>query len=88
MTHVTGPSGRRFRNGEVLPFYTQSLMEVRAKRQALDAARKTPTWRRILGYPLVFLALLALTAIALVCVIANVMQIVAGFRELPRKQVK
>ena len=83
MTHVTGVDGLRFRNGEVLPFYQQSLCEVRAKRVALDSARKMPTWRRILGYPLIFMALLALTAMALVCVIFNVMQIMAGFRQLP-----
>ena len=53
----------------------------------MDAARKTPMWRRILGYPFVMIFLLTLTALSLVSVISNVMQLMAGFRSLPLQQV-
>ena len=57
------------------------------KRKTLDAARKTPMWRRILGYPFVMIFLFALTALSLVSVISNVMQLMAGIRSLPLQQV-
>ena len=48
-----------------------------------STARRTSTWRRVLGYPLIMLSLLVLTGLSLLCVIMNVCQIVAGFRTLP-----
>ena len=65
-----------------------SLAEATQKRKTLDAARKTPMWRRILGYPFVMIFLFALTAVSLVSVISNVMQLMAGFRSLPLQQVR
>ena len=65
-----------------------SLADATLKRKALDTARKTPMWRRILGYPFVMIFLLALTALSLVSVISNVMQLMAGFRSLPLQQVR
>jgi hypothetical protein len=41
----------------------------------------------MLGYPLILLALLALTSISLVCVINNLGQIMVGFKSLPHHQV-
>lgn len=71
------------RNGEILAYYEQALNEATQKRQTLDRARRTSTWRRVLGYPLIMLSLLVLTGLSLLCVIMNVGQIVAGFRSLP-----
>ena len=71
------------KNGEVLAHYQTALKEVSSRRAALDRARKTPAWRRILGYPLVMMVLLTLTALALLCVVTNLGQIMAGLRTLP-----
>ncbi len=70
-----------------LAYYERSLEELTTRRRALDCARRTPLWRRILGYPLVLLVLTALTAASLLCVVLNVGQVMAGFRSLPGKQV-
>ena len=84
LTPVSSPAdGRLLRNGEILAYYEKSLTEVSLKRQQLDKARRTSTWRRVLGYPLIMLSLLLLTGLCLLCVIMNVGQIVAGFRSLP-----
>ena len=64
-------------------YYQVTLDEVSARRSNLDAARRTPSWRRILGYPLVMMVLLALTGLSLICVVTNFMQILTGFRALP-----
>jgi hypothetical protein len=82
MTPVLTSNGQKLKSGEVLAYFQHSLAEVSARRKALYRARKTPIWQRILGYPLVMLSLLSLTAISLLCVILNVGQIVAGFRTL------
>ncbi len=80
-------AGVRLRNGgDSLAYYERSLSEATAKRAALDRARKTPVWRRVLGYPLVMLLLLALTAVSLVCVVSNFGQLMVGFRALPPQQ--
>jgi len=86
MTPMVDTTGRRLKNGEVLTYYKSSLADATLKRKALDAARKTPMWRRILGYPFVMIFLLTLTALSLVSVISNVMQLMAGFRSLPLQQ--
>jgi len=86
MTPVVDTTGRRLKNGEVLSFYKASLAEATLKRNTLNAARKTPMWRRILGYPFVMIFLFALTALSLVSVISNVMQLMAGIRSLPLQQ--
>lgn len=83
LTPIASNDGRMLRNGEVLAHYEQQLSEAKTKRQKLDHARKTSLWRRVLGYPLIMLILLALTTISLLCVISNVGQIMAGFRSLP-----
>lgn len=83
LTPVSSQDGRMLRNGEVLAYYEKALDEVSAKRQNLDKARRTSTWRRVLGYPLIMLSLLLLTGLSLLCVLMNVGQIVAGFRSLP-----
>ena len=83
LTTVSSPDGKMLRNGEVLAYYEKELTEVSAKRSMLDRARRTSTWRRVLGYPLIMLSLLGLTGLSLLCVIMNVGQIVAGFRSLP-----
>ena len=80
-------TGLRLQNGDILLHYQEQLTEATAKRDTLDRARKTPVWRRVLGYPFVMLVLLALTGISLICVISNVGQIVVGFRSLPIYQV-
>jgi len=86
MTPMVDTAGKRLKNGEVLSFYKASLAAATLKRKTLDAARKTPMWRRILGYPFVMIFLFALTALSLVSVISNVMQLMAGFRSLPLQQ--
>ena len=83
LTPVSSPQGKMLRNGEILAYYEQALNEATQKRQTLDRARRTSTWRRVLGYPLIMLSLLVLTGLSLLCVIMNVGQIVAGFRSLP-----
>ena len=83
MTPIMDSTGRRLKNGEIVTHLQQILTEVSAKRQTLDRARKTPGWLRILGYPLVMVVLMALTSLALICVIWNVSQIMAGSRSLP-----
>ncbi len=83
LTPVSTPTGKTLRNGEVLAYYEQELVEATVKRKTLDRARHTSTWRRILGYPLIMLTLLALTGLSLLCVVMNVGQIVVGFRSLP-----
>jgi len=83
LTPVSSPDGRMLRNGEILAYYEKSLTEVTQKRHTLDKARRTSTWRRVLGYPLIMLSLLILTGLSLLCVLMNVGQIVAGFRSLP-----
>ena len=83
LTPVSSPAGKMLKNGEVLAYYERELSEVTAKRTMLDRARRTSTWRRVLGYPLIMLSLLGLTGLSLLCVIMNVGQIVAGFRSLP-----
>jgi hypothetical protein len=88
MAPVVDAGGQRLKNGQVLSFYQQSLAEAAARRNTLDRARKTPIWRRILGYPLVMLFLLALTTISLICVISNVGQLMVGFRSLPLYQAR
>ena len=37
------------RNGEIQAYYEKTLNEVTLKRQNLDKARRTSTWRRVLG---------------------------------------
>lgn len=83
LTPVSSPHGKILRNGEILAYYEQELNEATQKRKTLDTARRTSTWRRVLGYPLIMLSLLVLTGLSLLCVIMNVCQIVAGFRTLP-----
>lgn len=83
LTPVSSPEGKILKNGEALAYYEQALNEASIKRENLDRARRTSTWRRVLGYPLIMLSLLALTSLSLLCVIMNVGQIVAGFRSLP-----
>jgi len=83
LTPVSSTQGKMLRNGEILAYYEQALNEATQKRQTLDRARRTSTWRRVLGYPLIMLSLLVLTGLSLLCVIMNVGQIVAGFRSLP-----
>jgi len=83
LTPVSSPDGKMLKNGEVLAYYEKELSEVAAKRTMLDRARRTSTWRRVLGYPLIMLSLLGLTGLSLLCVIMNVGQIIAGFRSLP-----
>jgi hypothetical protein len=41
----------------------------------------------MLGYPLILLALLALTSVSLVCVLNNLGQVMVGFKSLPHHQV-
>jgi len=83
LTPIASPDGKWLRNGEILAYYEKTLNEVSEKRQTLDKARRTSTWRRVLGYPLIMLSLLLLTGLSLLCVVMNVAQIVAGFRSLP-----
>jgi hypothetical protein len=83
LTPVSSPDGRQLKNGDVLSYYELAWSEAKHKRQNLDRTRRTSTWRRVLGYPLIMLSLLGLTGLSLLCVIMNVGQIVAGFRTLP-----
>lgn len=72
----------------MLPFYQKELCEATGRREALDKSRNTPRWQRYLGYPLVMLSLVILTTTSLICVILNVLQILAGVRSLPIYQVE
>ena len=85
--HHRGGNGAAAASPSQLAYYQRSLEELTSRRMALDRARRTPLWRRILGYPLVLLVLTALTSASLLCVVLNTGQIIAGFRKLPGKQV-
>ena len=84
ITPVINEQGVRLRNGEILSYFKQQLQEASTKARILDRARKTPAWRRILGYPLAMLLLLALTGITLIIVFFNMIQILIGLRSLPK----
>ena len=49
LTPIASPDGKLLRNGEILAYYEKTLNEVSEKRQTLDKARRTSTWRRVLG---------------------------------------
>ncbi|TRY73725.1 hypothetical protein TCAL_05840 [Tigriopus californicus] len=88
ITPITNEERRRLRGDEIFAHFQKSLDEVTARRIQLERARNTPSWRRILGYPLVMMFVFALTTISLICVISNVGQIITGFRSLPVKPMK
>lgn len=85
ITPITNAERRRLKGDEIYAHYQKSLEEVTARRIQLERARNTPSWRRILGYPLIMLFVFALTTISLICVISNMGQIMTGFRDLPGK---
>ena len=69
--------------GEMMLRCRRQLEASTEQREALDQIKRTSMWRRAVGYPLIMVALFALTFVSLVSVINNVMQIVAGFKALP-----
>lgn len=69
--------------GEMMLRCRRQLEASTERRETLDQIKRTSMWRRAVGYPLIMVALFALTFVSLVSVINNVMQIVAGFKALP-----
>ncbi|KAL5009965.1 hypothetical protein ScPMuIL_012270 [Solemya velum] len=61
----------------------EQLREVQADKQKLQKRGQVSSLRRNLGYPLVMLALLALTVLCLLMVVHNTFQLLVGIKALP-----
>lgn len=61
----------------------KALEEIIKEKLALEKRKMVSPLRRNLGYPLVILILLALTAICVLMVIHNIFQLLIGIKELP-----
>ncbi|RVE70564.1 hypothetical protein OJAV_G00065470 [Oryzias javanicus] len=62
----------------------QEYQTVRTKRVALEMRRKASPWQRNLGYPLVMIALLALTVMCVLMVCFNVLELLLDETAMPR----
>uniref|UniRef100_A0A3P9KEL5 Limb development membrane protein 1-like n=1 Tax=Oryzias latipes TaxID=8090 RepID=A0A3P9KEL5_ORYLA len=62
----------------------QEYQTVRTKRVALEMRRKASPWQRNLGYPLVMMALLALTVMCVLMVCFNVLELLLDETAMPR----
>ncbi|XP_014788146.1 limb region 1 protein homolog isoform X1 [Octopus bimaculoides] len=76
-----GPS--KIANGTAGTDFSQRLEEVRKLKQELEKRKQVSSLRRNLGYPLVILILLALTAICVLMVSHNMFQLLIGIKALP-----
>lgn len=59
------------------------LDQLTVKRKELESQKKASAFRRIFGYPIAMLFLLALTAFAALLVLQNMLELLVGFKALP-----
>uniref|UniRef100_A0A0L8FP41 Limb region 1 protein homolog n=1 Tax=Octopus bimaculoides TaxID=37653 RepID=A0A0L8FP41_OCTBM len=76
-------SPSKIANGTAGTDFSQRLEEVRKLKQELEKRKQVSSLRRNLGYPLVILILLALTAICVLMVSHNMFQLLIGIKALP-----
>ncbi|KAJ2952052.1 hypothetical protein O0L34_g4316 [Tuta absoluta] len=73
----------RLRNGALQAGLNERLQRVVAKRQEVESQRKTSSFQRNVVYPLAMLLLLALTAITVLMVVQNTLELLIGIKALP-----
>ncbi|XP_061711360.1 protein Lilipod [Cydia pomonella] len=73
----------RLRNGALQAGLNERLKKIVAMRKEVENKRKTSSFQRNVVYPLAMLLLLALTAITVLMVIQNTLELLIGIKALP-----
>ncbi|CAH2071706.1 unnamed protein product, partial [Iphiclides podalirius] len=73
----------RLRNGALQAGLNERLQKVVAMRKEVENQRKTSSFQRNVVYPLAMLLLLALTAITVLMVLQNTLELLIGIKALP-----